>query len=721
MKNKIRIFLTAIGVAVSGLGFAGAAVKTTVKSADAASSYNCVMNINGYVGAKYCNEGNNPDSWAGLSGNSSQGKISFNKLTATSFSQSGTQMTFASGCNYKLTNLSSSGTNRIDFTELEYTHNCTGLYFPVCVYLTNIPAYTLVNTTIRFDLTITGGSNACYASAQYFHFGVSDTPEVYNSTAGYTYIAQNATYLPTVSTGISTGSNGTSSTGSYTLNLTGDNRTGSTALKRAAYGALFVGARKDSSASHKISGSLGITITNYGSETQYAAKTNDDNYYSKVSDAFSYVSTGGTVTLLKDYTASVTPTANKNMTFNLNGHTLTSTLTVSNTGNLTLAGTGTIKQSYNTAIINNAGTLTIPSGVVVQNNGTTSQSIAVSNTGTLNCAGTLSSYGYAIKADGGNTYISGGSLTSTNGSAITLVSGNMYISGTPTISSHNSYDIYKQSAGTLYGANATGSTATFYTGSKLVVKLSTLPSENENVVVNCQIGKFEIENATPDHYEFIYDSTSRCIKYKYYSTYTVTYYKNAGDATGTTVDSNQYRKDDMATILGCGFTYKYHTFVNWNTASNGGGASYQAGQTYKIGVSSVVLYAQWTQTAENEADELAESKLRMNTYDADLDNSEATGLCKTQYAVAKSKYIYMQQSAKALFGTDAKYANARNRFQAWANANGESIDFETYQFTALSSNVMEPANNQTSMIIAIVALTAFLAAGVVLFIRKKQY
>ena len=42
-----------------------------------------------------------------------------------------------------------------------------------------------------------------------------------------------------------------------------------------------------------------------------------------------------------------------------------------------------------------------------------------------------------------------------------------------------------------------------------------------------------------------------------------------------------------------------YTFAGWNTAANGSGTSYIAGNTFTMGSSNVTLYAQWTESASN--------------------------------------------------------------------------------------------------------------------------
>ena len=77
---------------------------------------------------------------------------------------------------------------------------------------------------------------------------------------------------------------------------------------------------------------------------------------------------------------------------------------------------------------------------------------------------------------------------------------------------------------------------------------------------------------------------------------TVTY--DANGATGGTVPvdaSSPYTDGSTVTVLGnTGSLVKTnYSFANWNTAANGSGTSYSAGNTFTIGANTV-LYAQWT-------------------------------------------------------------------------------------------------------------------------------
>ena len=67
------------------------------------------------------------------------------------------------------------------------------------------------------------------------------------------------------------------------------------------------------------------------------------------------------------------------------------------------------------------------------------------------------------------------------------------------------------------------------------------------------------------------------------------------------VDSGPYLAGATVTVLGnTGSLVKTgYTFTGWNTAANGSGTSYIAGNTFTMGSSNVTLYAQWTESAND--------------------------------------------------------------------------------------------------------------------------
>lgn len=71
----------------------------------------------------------------------------------------------------------------------------------------------------------------------------------------------------------------------------------------------------------------------------------------------------------------------------------------------------------------------------------------------------------------------------------------------------------------------------------------------------------------------------------------VTFDKNAADATGTTAPQTA---SSGTTLTANGFTRTGYTFLNWNTAANGSGTSYQSTYTYSF-AAAITLYATWSQ------------------------------------------------------------------------------------------------------------------------------
>jgi len=78
-------------------------------------------------------------------------------------------------------------------------------------------------------------------------------------------------------------------------------------------------------------------------------------------------------------------------------------------------------------------------------------------------------------------------------------------------------------------------------------------------------------------------------------TYTVTYFGNENTGGDVPVDLTPYEDGDIVTVLGEGTLVRSEfSFVNWNTDSNGTGATYILGPVLTMGDTDVMLYAYWT-------------------------------------------------------------------------------------------------------------------------------
>ena len=79
-------------------------------------------------------------------------------------------------------------------------------------------------------------------------------------------------------------------------------------------------------------------------------------------------------------------------------------------------------------------------------------------------------------------------------------------------------------------------------------------------------------------------------------TYAVSYNGNGASGGSAPIDPRNYTQEQTATIMGnTGNLVKTgYSFTDWNTQANGTGTTYTQGETFTIGGSNVILYAQWT-------------------------------------------------------------------------------------------------------------------------------
>lgn len=122
------------------------------------------------------------------------------------------------------------------------------------------------------------------------------------------------------------------------------------------------------------------------------------------------------IKLASDITGSINVASGKYITIDLNGHSITSSdnsPVITNNGNLTIKGTGTVTKSsnVNTYVVDNSGTLTIDGGTFTN---TSNSSSLIRNNGTMTINdGTFTNNWIAIKNDDyGTININGGTITS---------------------------------------------------------------------------------------------------------------------------------------------------------------------------------------------------------------------------------------------------------------------------------------------------------------------
>jgi uncharacterized repeat protein (TIGR02543 family) len=110
--------------------------------------------------------------------------------------------------------------------------------------------------------------------------------------------------------------------------------------------------------------------------------------------------------------------------------------------------------------------------------------------------------------------------------------------------------------------------------------------------------------------------------------YGVTYNGNSNTGGTAPVDGNSYATGATVTVLGVGtLTRTGYTFNGWNTAANGSGASYVAGNTYTMGTANITFYAQWTQITPGTKGDVNVDGV-VNVFDALQTLQYAVGLYK---------------------------------------------------------------------------------------------
>ncbi|WP_141499613.1 InlB B-repeat-containing protein [Paenibacillus luteus] len=147
--------------------------------------------------------------------------------------------------------------------------------------------------------------------------------------------------------------------------------------------------------------------------------------------------------------------------------------------------------------------------------------------------------------------------------------------------------------------------------------------------------------------------------------YTVAYDGN-GETTGSAPNGGSYAYNTSVTVLGnTGSLVKTgHTFAGWNTAADGNGTDYAAGDTYTLGASGVILYAHWT----------------ANSYTVSYDGNGAIS------GSAPSGGSYEYKTGVTMLGNTGNLVRAGYAFVGWnTTADGSGTDYaagETYTMGA---------------------------------------
>lgn len=508
----------------------------------------------------------------------------------------------------------------------------------------------VIDVTFNLSLTKTASGGAAYAHAELFFLGNGNgqpTPVLTNNRFE-TPTEHNQNYTNSYGSA----SNTNKSIGCYTkivnsavvatkqLSITFDNETTAPQVVRYQLG-LFVGCNYGSSYAHQASAVVSYTIN---SVTKYdVVAENAGNAYLSIDEAIDAAASGSTVNVLSDCNWSIDQNEStylaKNLTINLNGHTVSMTqyndgIGVKNNSTITInGGGGTLRNNANdnqyaqplllvkagsTMIVSNV-TLSKPNGshgvVEVYGTFTADSTVTIStNSSYLNGCGVLvygtsatvtltgtsvSTRQSAILVQQGGTFKSNGAtITSTNYYAIETdscvsYSNSVYVYGATTLSYGGSATahIYLSATGNNDKVYATANGKTFLTKA-VTVRLSSNVAEGTTVVSSDKNGKISITNTPATGFE--YATVDGDIVYRK-KTCTIYFSKNGGTGSMSSV-ALAYGTNYV--VPDCSFTAPAgKKFLEWNTNSGGAGNSFAPGDSLNI-TYGMTLNAIWVDTAQ---------------------------------------------------------------------------------------------------------------------------
>ena len=111
--------------------------------------------------------------------------------------------------------------------------------------------------------------------------------------------------------------------------------------------------------------------------------------------------------------------------------------------------------------------------------------------------------------------------------------------------------------------------------------------------------------------------------------------------------------------------------------------------------------------------------MHMDDYNSNL------GYCADNehhyYLTAKAAFNGLTSAQQSMFQDSSEFADAKARYEAWANANNDANPYDNNNGIS-SSNVLLPvkAENNAFIIIIIAAVTTIYATAVVLMIRRRK-
>ena len=199
-------------------------------------------------------------------------------------------------------------------------------------------------------------------------------------------------------------------------------------------------------------------------------------------------------------------------------------------------------------------------------------------------------------------------------------------------------------------------------------------------------------------------------------TYTITFIKDS-DYEGA-MTAVRIKRGESFTLPECGFTKPYHTFRCWSVLNTERAPGYVFTPSLDTNV-----YALWDQSNAQKVEYFIGVKLHFDKDVIDIADNSDTGACKGEggyYEVAKTYYNSLSAAVKTMFCENAEYENGRNRFIAWAHANGEDLNLTTHNIVTQSNLISTIEKNSVGILVtAIITMVSSLGFATLILLKKR--
>lgn len=175
----------------------------------------------------------------------------------------------------------------------------------------------------------------------------------------------------------------------------------------------------------------------------------------------------------------------------------------------------------------------------------------------------------------------------------------------------------------------------------------------------------------------------------------------------------------------------YYSSISWYENPELTGTSFGGGYNYSA-FNSTDFYAKFVRTSQDYLDYFVGVELHFEVDPISTSDNRDTNACRSEgegalgyYASAKAYFqTSLTNSQRQTFCSNDEYLEARTRFNAWANANGERLNLNNYTIVSngTSPNIFTGVTKSDSLplIIVVTSLAAVTAIGFIVVYKRKH-